>query len=166
MTTDPTGPAGRFTGFHMLLVAFGFFGVIIAVNVSMAIVAMTSWTGLVVENSYVASQEFETKRLAHEQQMAAGWEATLTYLPGGVAKLVVVDAAGKPVDLGDVTLQLNRPVGGHDDQLVSLGRLAAGGYAATVKLGAGMWEALVTAANTPLGPFELQSRFKVEEAAP
>ena len=38
-----------------------FFGVIIAVNVVMATLASTSWTGLVVENSYVASQEFNRK---------------------------------------------------------------------------------------------------------
>ncbi len=38
-----------------------FFGVIIAVNVTMATIAIASWTGLVVQNSYVASQEFETQ---------------------------------------------------------------------------------------------------------
>ena len=61
-----------------------------------------TWTGLVVENSYVASQEFEGLRLAHEKQIAAGWKASFTYTPGDV-RLVIVDGKGQPVDLGDVT---------------------------------------------------------------
>lgn len=47
---------------------------IIAVNVSMATLAFRSWTCLAVDNSYVASQEFEEKRLAHKAQRG-GWEA-------------------------------------------------------------------------------------------
>ena len=62
----------EFTGKHMLLLAVGFFGVIISVNVLMAVLSATSWTGLVVQNSYVASQEFETRRVAHDAQQAAG----------------------------------------------------------------------------------------------
>ena len=46
----------RFTGFHMLACMIVFFGVIVAVNLTMATLASQSWTGLVVKNSYVASQ--------------------------------------------------------------------------------------------------------------
>lgn len=163
MSNIPEARHPEFTGRHMWLLAVGFFGVIIAVNVGMAIVASTSWTGLVVSNSYVASQEFEEKRLAHEAQAAAGWRATLTFSPG-MARLIVVDGAGYPVDLGDVTLQINRPVGGHDDQRIALERAPDGAYAARIGLGAGVWEALVTAPDTAKGPFELRERFRIEEA--
>lgn len=150
----------RFTGRHMWILALSFFGVIIAVNVGMATLAMRSWTGLVVPNSYIASQEFEEKRLAHEAQRAAGWRATLTYLPGA-ARLVIIDGARGPIDLGDVSLKLNRPVGGHDDQTLALGRKADGSYEASVDLPAGLWEATVTATGTALGPFELRERIRV-----
>ncbi|RYE09224.1 MAG: hypothetical protein EOP22_09895 [Hyphomicrobiales bacterium] len=150
-----------FTGFHMWVFAISFFGVIISVNVGMAVLATRSWTGLVVTNSYVASQEFETKRLAHEAQRAAGWQATFTYLPG-VARLVIVDGAATPIDLGDVSLHINRPVGGHDDQTVTLERRADGAYEAALTLPHGVFEATATAAETALGPFELRDRFKVE----
>lgn len=156
---------GTFTGRHMWLLAIAFFGVVISVNVGMAIVASTSWTGLTVDNSYVASQQFEEKRLAHEKQRAAGWQATFTYSPG-IANVVIVDGGGNRVDLGAVSLHINRPVGGHDDQAVILERAADGGYRATLELGVGVWEALVTALDTPLGPFELHERFKVEAARP
>jgi nitrogen fixation protein FixH len=155
---------GEFTGRHMLLLALGFFGVVIAVNVGMAVVSSTSWTGLVVENSYVASQEFEEKRLAHDKQQAAGWQASFTYAPG-LAQLIVKDGAGNPVDLGPVSLLINRPVGGHDDENLTLSRSPEGGYTATVTLAEGVWDAVATA-STSTGPFELHERFKVEGAAP
>ena len=151
-----------FTGRHMLILAISFFGVIIAVNAGMATLAMRSWTGLVVDNSYVASQQFEEKRQAHEVQRAAGWEATLSYAPGA-ARLVIVDGARGPIELGDVLLRLNRPVGGHDDKTVSLERQADGSYEATVDLPEGLWEATVSAARTILGPFELRERIRVED---
>jgi nitrogen fixation protein FixH len=163
MSSVPGSKSGEFTGRHMWYLAIGFFGVIITVNVSMAVLASTSWTGLVVSNSYVASQEFEQKRLAHEAQLAAGWKARLTYAPG-ILDLVILDGAGKPVDLGDVTVQINRPVGGHDDQRLTLARAPSGGYSASVSLASGVWEALVTASETPKGPFELRERFKIDGA--
>jgi nitrogen fixation protein FixH len=155
---------GEFTGRHMALLAVSFFGVIIAVNVGMAVLSATSWTGLVVDNSYVASQEFEEKRIAHENQLAAGWQSSFTYAPG-LAQLIVTDGAGNPVDLGPVSLLINRPVGGHDDQKLTLSRSSDGSYTATVILGEGVWEAMATAA-TATGPFELHERFKVGGAAP
>lgn len=151
----------EFTGRHMWAVVGVFFGVIIAANVGMAVVASTSWTGLVVKNSYVASQEFEDKRLAQEAQQAAGWQATFSYAPG-VAKLLVVDAAGEPVDLGPVTIAVNRPVGGHEDQVLEFDRSADGGYDAPLTLAAGVWDALIEAPETAKGSFELHERFSAE----
>jgi nitrogen fixation protein FixH len=155
-----TAKSPALTGRHMWMLLGGFFGTVIAMNTLMAVMSSTSWTGLVVENSYVASQEFEGRRLAHEAQQAAGWQATFTYQPG-IAKLVVVDGAGKRLDLGPVVLNVNRPVGGHDDQAVSLQRAPDGGYAADLKLGSGLWDVLIEAAQTPKGPFELHERFRV-----
>ena len=48
----------RFTGYHMAAILVAFFGVIIAVNMVMATLATRTFGGVVVENSYVASQEF------------------------------------------------------------------------------------------------------------
>jgi nitrogen fixation protein FixH len=154
-------PGKEFTGRHMLLLTLSFFGVVIAVNVGMATLAMRSWTGLVVDNSYVASQEFEEKRLAHEAQRAAGWRPVLSYRRGA-ARLVIVDGAGNPIDLGSVSITLNRPVGGHDDKVLDLSRNADGSYEAAVDLPAGLWEATVTAAQTALGRFELRERIRAE----
>lgn len=154
-------PQGEFTGRHMFVLIFSFFAVVFAVNIGMAVVSATSWTGLVVANSYVASQEFEDKRLAHEAQDAAGWESVFTHADG-VATLRVVDAAGRPVDLGTVTLFINRPVGGHDDQTLTLERGAGGTYGAPLALGPGVWEAHLAAPATALGSYELHERFSTK----
>jgi nitrogen fixation protein FixH len=154
-------PGKPFTGRHMLLLAGSFFGVIIAVNVSMSVLAYRSWTGLVVQNSYIASQEFEGKRLAHEAQQAAGWLPQITYGSGSI-RFAVLDGTGRFVDLGPVTVLLNRPVGGHDDQVLMLKREADGAYAAPLTLPHGLWDATVTATETALGPFEMRERLQVE----
>jgi nitrogen fixation protein FixH len=144
----------------MLAVVLCFFGVIVAVNVGMAIVASTSWTGLVVANSYVAGQDFEERRLAHEAQDEAGWMPDLSY-SGGVVRLRVSDAAGEAVELGDVTVLLNRPVGGHEDRRITLHRTSDGLYEGVTELASGIWEVTITAPSTLLGPFELHTRFRI-----
>lgn len=156
---------GEFTGRHMWLVVIAFFGTIIAVNITMAVVSATSWTGLVVENSYVASQEFDDRRAAHLAQLDAGWTSSLSYV-GDTALLSVVDGTGQPVDLGEPVLQINRPVGGHDDQRVGLTRQPDGTYAGPVTLGPGVWEARVDVPETVLGPFGIHERFRIDGAAP
>ena len=47
-----------FTGRHMTMVLVAFFGTIIVVNFTMARFASSTFGGVVVENSYVASQHF------------------------------------------------------------------------------------------------------------
>ncbi len=60
----------RFTGWHMVAVMALFFGTIISINFVMAWSASRSWSGLVVENAYVASQQFNGK-LAETRAFAA-----------------------------------------------------------------------------------------------
>ena len=68
MTTRVQG----FTGRHMLLVTTSFFAVVISVNVTMAWFASSSWSGLVVENTYVASQEFNHRAAEMKAMTASG----------------------------------------------------------------------------------------------
>lgn len=144
-----------------LLIAF--FGTVIAVNVLLAVVSARSWTGMVVEDPYIAGQGFETQRKAHEAQVAAGWVADFSYADGK-ARLTVIDGAGKPVDLGEVKVEVTRPVGGHEDQTPALTRRADGSYEAPLALPNGAWDATITSESTALGPFELIRRFMVRDA--
>jgi nitrogen fixation protein FixH len=55
----PAAPAPRrFTGRHMTGILVAFFGVVMTVNFTMAYVAISGFGGTVVDNSYVASQNY------------------------------------------------------------------------------------------------------------
>ncbi|MEP6335045.1 MAG: FixH family protein, partial [Anderseniella sp.] len=97
MQTTPTQPK-QFTGRHMLFAMLAFFGVIIIVNLTMAAFATRSWTGLVVKNSYVASQAFNRELEQAKLQAARGWTGDITYSKGAVV-LSLTDKSGQPVVL-------------------------------------------------------------------
>ncbi|TIV43240.1 MAG: cytochrome oxidase, partial [Mesorhizobium sp.] len=97
MTANVQKPR-EFTGRHMLVIILAFFGVVIAVNLTMATLASTSWTGLVVENTYVASQQFNKKAEEGRAQAALGWTGKLT-IAWGEVRYGLADVAGKPVPL-------------------------------------------------------------------
>jgi nitrogen fixation protein FixH len=65
----------RFTGWHMTAILLGFFGVIVAVNFTMATLATRTFGGVVVENSYVASQEYNDWLKAAHAQAKLSWTA-------------------------------------------------------------------------------------------
>lgn len=65
----------RFTGRHITIILVAFFGVVVAVNVTMATFAARTFGGVVVENSYVASQRYNEWLAAARKQDALGWTA-------------------------------------------------------------------------------------------
>lgn len=110
---------GKFTGKHMLAIMCAFFGVIIAVNLTMATFAHTSWSGFVVKNSYVAGLEINSKIEEGRRQAALGWISALS-IEEGVLRFALKDAEGQPVLLDGGTATLRRPVGEADDMTVAL----------------------------------------------
>jgi len=84
----------EFTGWHMLGLMVGGFGIIITVNLIMAWNAVATFPGLETPNSYVASQKFDAERAA---QMALRWDATAK-IENGVLTVAILDADGEPVE--------------------------------------------------------------------
>lgn len=134
----------EFTGYHMFGVVSLFFGVIIAVNLTLAFFAANSWTGLVVDNSYIASQFFDDDKRIREQQLALGWQSDFRY-EQGVVKLDLVDVNGAVVRADKIDVKLGRPVHETDDVLLTLSQGIEATYSAKVDLGAGVWQADMTA---------------------
>jgi len=62
---------GTLTGRKVAIIAAASLGVAVAANVALAIFAVRTFSGLVVANGYVASQDFDRLRAAQE---ALGWE--------------------------------------------------------------------------------------------
>jgi nitrogen fixation protein FixH len=132
-----------FTGRHMLLIMLAFFATVFAANMTMVYFAAHSWTGLVVKNSYVASQEFNetTDRL---ERAAAGVHSELGYAQGKLS-ISLTDNAGKAVDAANVKLKLGRPSHEGEDHVVALTASGDGVYAADHMLAKGQWSGEVTA---------------------
>ncbi|MGN7294338.1 FixH family protein [Rhizobium sp. SAFR-030] len=132
-----------FTGWHMAGVVCLFFGTIISVNVYMAYQAVHSWSGLVVENTYVASQQFNGKVEEAKRLAASGLSGTLT-VGDGMIRYRMVDAAGRPVVADELTVRFKRPVGDHQDFELLLSPLGNGVYEAQREVLPGHWIVEVT----------------------
>jgi nitrogen fixation protein FixH len=143
MTAHSNQPRA-FTGRHMLAAMVAFFGVIVAVNVTMATFAMKSWTGLVVQNSYVASQEFNDKAAVGRARAALGWNGELAYANGELRYALVRDN-GDAVALTDILVALGRPAYEAEDTTIVLTPTGNGGFGGNVKLGDGQWIVRVSA---------------------
>jgi nitrogen fixation protein FixH len=128
----------QFTGRHMLLIMLAFFGVIIAVNLTMATFASISWTGFVVKNSYVASQEFNEKAERGRAQAALGWIGTLV-IDGSAVRYRLVDGTGEPVALGGVNAIFRRPTSDAEDRSFTLEDGGEGWRTTAEALHDGVW---------------------------
>lgn len=126
-----------FTGWHMLGLMLAFFGLIVAVNVTMASLALGTFGGVVVENSYVASQRYNGWLKAAADQKALGWRATPSVDAQGRLHIAVTDATGAPLDVRMVVVA-RHPLGRVPDQRVALRRVA-GGHVAERALPGGRW---------------------------
>lgn len=83
----------KITGWHVFGVFALAFGVIISVNMILAVQAVRTFPGLEVKNSYVASQTFDVERAAQE---ALEWEVAAS-LDGNELRLVF-SQDGAPVE--------------------------------------------------------------------
>jgi nitrogen fixation protein FixH len=128
----------EFTGRHMLLIMLAFFGTIIAVNLVMATFASTSWTGLVVRNSYVASQQFNEKAAEGRAQAARNWEPALGLQPGTVS-FRLNDSAGAAIPLKAVRMTFRRPAYEAEDMVIDLAQRSDGVFAAQADIRDGIW---------------------------
>lgn len=133
-----------FTGWHMLGVICLFFGTIISVNFFMAYQAIHSWSGIVVENTYVASQQFNTKVAEAKKLDASGISGILT-VKDGVVRYAITDAAGQPVVAEQVVASFRRPVGDHQDFELQLADLGHGIFEASHTVMPGHWIVEVSA---------------------
>ena len=92
-----TQTARPFTGRHMLLIMLGFFAVVLTANMTMVYFASHSWSGLVVKNSYVASQEFNETTDKMMANAAVDVLPALAY-EAGILRVKLQTKAGQAVN--------------------------------------------------------------------
>ncbi len=130
--------AKEFTGRHMLIIMILFFGTIISVNIVMATYARTSWTGLVVPNSYVASQEFNEKAVERREQLARQWTSVLDLKPGRI-RYQLTDKFGHPVIVNSASVTFRRPSYEAEDTTFTLEPVGRGVFSLDVNIRDGIW---------------------------
>jgi nitrogen fixation protein FixH len=150
-----------FTGWHMAAITISFFAVIIAVNLTLAVFASTSWTGLVVANSYVASQSFNRDAEIARRQQALGWRMNLA-VDRNLAKITILDRAGLPMAGLSLRAVLQRPTDEAGDQILKLRDAGAGVYMADATIGSGVWVADITAEGPARKPVRFVQRVFVK----
>lgn len=126
----------RITGRKVLVFTVGAFAVIIAVNLLMAYKAISTFPGLEVSNSYVASQSFDADRAA---QTALGWDLVPEYDKAAKElRLTFTDSTGLPAEVTSLAVMVGRATEAREDTRPEFQR-EAGVFVADVDLPSGKW---------------------------
>lgn len=127
--------ARTFTGWHATAILCAFFGTVVAVNFTMAAYARSTFGGIVVENSYVASQHFNRWLDEARQSQALGWKAVPARLSNGRLS-VVLEGAPASVELSGMA---RHPLGRMPDLPLTFAPQGNGRFETKELLPAGRW---------------------------
>lgn len=130
-------------GWHVLTAMIGAFGMVIAVNVAFAVIAVATFPGEDVRRSYVQGVRYNETLEARRVQAALGWRAGARLSPsvGGASLIVTLDDRdGSPLSDARVTGELRWPMDSRLDRALTFQQIGAGRYAAHVDdLRPGLW---------------------------
>lgn len=123
------------TGRKVFAMLAAFFGVIIAVNLTMAFFAVRTFSGLEVANSYDASQGYDAARAA---QLALGWDVAADYTGTEIVIFVRDAVTGDPVRVMALTALVGRATHQRADFAPTFDQVGAR-FAAPATLDPGNW---------------------------
>lgn len=154
--------AARFEvrGWHVLLVILGFFGTIIAVNVTFAVFAFQSFPGEDVRRSYLQGLNYNQTLAERDAQAALGWRATTDLRAGADGAVLEVALATRDdvaVTGAELSGLLQWPTTAQFDRELRFEALGEGRYIA--RLGAlepGRWR-LRAHAQSAAGDLDFES---------
>lgn len=128
----------RFTGWHMTAIMVAFFGVVTAVNMTMATLASRTFGGTVVDNSYVAGQRFNRWLAEARAQEALGWRAGRIDQVGNQLR-IALDVRGQPLNGAIVAAVAEHPLGRAPERTLTFASAGDGVYLSPQGLPAGRW---------------------------
>ena len=127
--------SGKFTGWHMTAILVAFFGIVAAVNFTMAAYASSTFGGIVVENSYVASQKYIDWLDEAERQQALDWSVASVWRED---RRLQVTATG-PGAGAVLTADARHPLGRMPDRPMTFNRQSDGSFLSREALPEGRW---------------------------
>lgn len=152
----------RLTGRHVLLGLICFFGLVIAVNVTMAIFASGTWPGLVVANSYVESQRFNARLEAAREQQALGYALEFEQA-NNVMTLALRDSSGRGVRIAGGMVKIGRPVTRTQDRVIDVPPAPDGRVSMPDALAPGLWIADIALVLADDRVWRYETRFTVTD---
>ena len=152
----------RRMGRWVLVLVLCFFGVIISVNVTMAVLANRNWTGLVVKSAYVEGQAFNQKVADARAQAERNWHSALSF-DAGLLRFQVSDAQGQALDFQSARVEIGRPAFEQQDLVVMLSKDADGGLSAQQDLLPGLWAVSIEALDGQGQTYRRQARLFVRD---
>lgn len=130
----------RFTGYHATAIIVAFFAVVVAVNLTMARFAISTFGGTVVDNSYVASQKFNGWLEEARREKEMGWRIAQPVRYGPNLSIIATDALGKPLSGATISAIAHHPLGREPEQRLTFAETAPGTYHSLEGLPAGRWK--------------------------
>lgn len=125
-----------FTGKHMAAIFVAGFAIVIAVNLLMASIAVGSFHGTVVDNSYVASQNYNGWLKQAAASKALGWQAVSHRRADG---RVVVETLGVPAG-ARMTGTAEHPLGLRADTPLTFAPSGKGSWLSAQTVAPGRWQ--------------------------
>lgn len=139
---------GKFTGWHMTTILVAFFGIVMAVNFNMARMAVGTFGGTVVDNSYVASQNYNRWLASADKQGKLGWNVKLSL---SADRHVVIDARlnGSALDDLHAVGDALHPLGGAGDIALAFVPQSDGRLQSKAALPVGRWNVQLSLRRGP-----------------
>ncbi|MCP1472032.1 nitrogen fixation protein FixH [Sphingobium sp. OAS761] len=134
----------RFTGWHMTGILVAFFAVVIAVNLLMATIAVRSFGGTVVDNSYVASQKFNGWLEHARAQERLGWRDKVDRSGGDHVDVTLTGPDGAALRGARIAGLAQHPLGRAADIALDFSEVAPGHYQSDRVVPAGRWRIALT----------------------
>lgn len=123
------------TGRKVLAITLAAFGVIVGVNILLAVMAVRTFPGTETHNSYVESQRFDRDRAAQE---ALGWQVETAYDAGWLSVAITEAGTGLPVVAREMSALVGWATSTEDDFTPAF-RYENGAYVTRAELAPGNW---------------------------
>lgn len=131
--SDVSNKPFEITGKHVLIAMLSFFGIIIAVNIVMMRLALSTHTGVVAENTYRKGVKYNEEISAAERMELLGWRNEMALTPtGDKLSIDIRDKDGKAVKGLAIKATLGRPASEKYDLELTLNETADGMYEAPI----------------------------------
>lgn len=143
---DTPHPLSRRTGFILLGILLGVFAVVLAVNLTMAYLAIHTNTGVVSEEAYEDGLKYNQTLSEEAREQALGWHLTRSAEAFPARLAYTLTSGTQPLSGAVVAVVVERPLADQPSLTTALAETVSGTYAAPLpRLAQGQWRLTVTA---------------------